>query len=216
MDVRDPTPIVYLVDDDASVRSALARALSSFRYAVRACGSVDEFLDQHDPDAHGCVVADVSMPGRTGLELQELLAAQGCARPIVFITAWGTVPMSVQAMRAGAVTFLPKPVHLSDLVGGVREALERDRVRRADLARRDSFNARLDSLTRREREVLNLVVTGRLNKQIAAELGTALKTVKIHRGRVMAKMKVRTVAELVALTAAHHLDTESSQAQTRS
>ena len=133
----------------------------------------------------------------SGLELQSLLASRGSSRPIIFVTARGSIPMSVQAMRAGAVTFLPKPVRLGELVAAVREALERDR---RDREERD-VESRLTALTFREREVLDLIVTGKLNKQIAAELGAAEKTIKVHRGRVMAKLHVRSVAELVTLTA---------------
>jgi FixJ family two-component response regulator len=169
-------------------------------FCTRAWQSADEFLDEHDPDAPGCLVTDVAMPGRSGLELQAELAARGCSRPIVFVTAHGSIPMSVRAMRAGAVTFLPKPVRLTDLVEAVREAFEKDRASREDRASRADVRARLTALTPREREVLELVVAGKMNKQIAAQLGAAEKTIKVHRGRVMSKMHVRSVAELVTLT----------------
>ena len=136
----------------------------------------------------------------SGLELQSVLAARGSARPIIFVTARGSIPMSVQAMRAGAVTFLPKPVRLGELLAAVLEAFERDRQRRRADAQRNDVETRLMALTTREREVLELIVIGRLNKQIAAELGAAEKTIKVHRGRVMAKLQVRSVAELVTLT----------------
>jgi FixJ family two-component response regulator len=136
----------------------------------------------------------------SGLELQSLLSTRGCARPIIFVTAKGSIPMSVQAMRAGAVTFLPKPVRLAELVAAIREAFERDRRCREEQAARSDVEARLTALTSREREVLSLIVMGKLNKQIAAELGAAEKTIKVHRGRVMAKLQVRSVAELVTLT----------------
>jgi FixJ family two-component response regulator len=169
-------------------------------FCTRAWRSADEFLDEHDPETPGCFVTDVAMPGRSGLELQAELAARGCIRPIVFVTAHGSIPMSVQAMRAGAVTFLPKPVRLSELVAAVSEAFEKDRTLREERASRADVAARLTALTPREREVLDLVVAGKMNKQIAAQLGAAEKTIKVHRGRVMSKMHVRSVAELVTLT----------------
>jgi FixJ family two-component response regulator len=193
-------PTVFLVDDDASVRTAFTRGLTAEGFAVRSWESADAFLRDHDPAEPGCLVADVTMPGTTGLELQSLLATSGCTRPIVFVTAHGNVPMSVQAMRAGAVTFLPKPVRLAELSAAIREACERDRVNRQRSARREAVQTRFRCLTAREREVLALVVAGKMNKQIAAELGAAEKTVKVHRGRVMSKMRVRSVAELVSLT----------------
>ena len=194
-------PIVYLVDDDAAIRAALRRGLASAGFLVRAYESADAFLAAHDPATPGCLVADVAMPGMSGFELQTVLSARGCARPIIFVTGRGNIPMSVQAMRAGAVTFLSKPVRLADLTAAVREAFERDRRCRAEAAERTEVEARLRVLTAREREVLELIVVGKLNKQIAAELGAAEKTIKVHRGRVMAKLNVRSVAELVTLTA---------------
>lgn len=196
---NDTTPTVFLVDDDASVRSALTRALTAEGFHVLSWASADAFLADYDPEKPGCLVADVAMPGTDGLQLQALLSASDHALPIVFITGNATVRMSVQAMRAGAVTFLPKPVRLSELAAAVREALERDRVTRQKHAARAAINARLAALTARERQVFDLVVAGKMNKQIAAQLGAAEKTVKVHRGRVMFKMRVRSVAELVTL-----------------
>jgi FixJ family two-component response regulator len=192
---------VFLVDDDATVRAALRRGLVAEGFTVRLFESADAFLAGDDPALPGCLIADVAMPGMSGLELQSLLAARGYSRPIIFITGKGSIPMSVQAMRAGAVTFLPKPVRLGELAAAVREAFERDRRRRAEQADRTEVESRLRALTSREREVLELIVVGKLNKQIAAELGAAEKTIKVHRGRVMAKLNVRSVAELVNLTA---------------
>lgn len=194
-------PVVYLVDDDAAVRTALRRGLVAEGFSVRVFESADAFLAAHDPGQPGCLVADIAMPGMSGLELQSLLASRGSSRPIIFVTARGSIPMSVQAMRAGAVTFLPKPVRLGELVAAVREALERDRRDREERDATADVESRMTSLTFREREVLDLIVTGKLNKQIAAELGAAEKTIKVHRGRVMAKLHVRSVAELVTLTA---------------
>ena len=193
-------PTVYLVDDDSTVRVALARALTAEGFETHTWESADAFLAQHDAAAPGCVVTDIAMPGMSGLDLQRELLARGCIRPIVFVTGHGNIRMSVQAMRAGAVTFLPKPVRAADLAQAVNEALEKDRALRAAQARRATVESRLRALTVREKEVLTLVLAGRMNKQIAAELGAAEKTIKIHRGRVMNKMRVRSVAELVTLT----------------
>jgi FixJ family two-component response regulator len=200
MSLFQAQPTVFLVDDDASIRTALKRALTAEGFTVNVFESADAFLAGHDPASAGCLVADVAMPGMNGLELQSVLAARGCSRPIIFVTARGSIPMSVQAMRAGAVTFLSKPVRLAELVAAIREALERDRRDREEQALQSELESRLTVLTGREREVLELIVVGKLNKQIAAELGAAEKTIKVHRGRVMAKLHVRSVAELVTLT----------------
>jgi FixJ family two-component response regulator len=195
----EQTPTVFLVDDDASVRSALTRALNAEGFHVLSWASADAFLADYDPEKPGCLVADVAMPGTDGLQLQTMLSTGEHSLPIVFITGNGNVRMSVQAMRAGAVTFLPKPVRLSELAAAVREALERDRLARQKHAARTAIQSRLAALTARERQVFDLVVAGKMNKQIAAQLGAAEKTVKVHRGRVMFKMRVRSVAELVTL-----------------
>lgn len=196
----DLRPTVFLVDDDAAIRAAFRRGLTAAGFAVRTFETADAFLAAHDPSQPGCLVADVSMPGMSGLELQQVLATRGQARPVIFVTAKGSIPMSVQAMKAGALTFLSKPVRLAELVLAVSEALELDRRRRTAEAERSAINSRLNALTTREREVLELIVVGKLNKQIAAQLGAAEKTIKVHRGRVMAKLHVRSVAELVTLT----------------
>jgi FixJ family two-component response regulator len=194
-------PAVFLVDDDAGARRALRRGLLAAGLQVIACESADAFLAIHEPAQPGCLVTDVAMPGMNGLELQALLKSRGCTRPTIFVTAQGNIPMSVQAMRAGAVTFLPKPVRLAELVAAVQEAFALDARLRTEQADRTDIALRLGALTAREREVLTGVVTGKLNKQIAAELGAAEKTIKVHRGRVMSKLQVRSVAELVHLTA---------------
>lgn len=194
-------PLVFLVDDDAGARRALRRGLLASGLQVFACASADEFLTIHEASQPGCLVTDVAMPGMNGLELQALLKSRGSIRPTIFVTAQGNIPMSVQAMRAGAVTFLPKPVRLAELVEAVQEAFALDARLRAEQADRADVASRLEALTAREREVLAGVVTGKLNKQIAAELGAAEKTIKVHRGRVMSKLQVRSVAELVHLTA---------------
>lgn len=199
MTAQDDKPSVFLVDDDPGVRTALTRGLTAEGFGVRSWESADAFLREHEPDSPGCLVADIAMPGVDGLELQSRLSMSGCDRPIVFVTGRGSIPMSVRAIRAGAVNFLSKPVRLTDLVAAVREALEQDRMARAARTRRAAMQARLKLLTAREREVLDLVIAGKLNKQIAAELGAAEKTIKVHRGRVMLKMQARSVAELVTL-----------------
>jgi FixJ family two-component response regulator len=164
-----------------------------------AFGSPQEFLERHDPRAPGCLVLDLAMPGLNGLELQAALTVKGSAIPIIFLTGHGNIPASVQAMKRGALDFLTKPVNDDDLLKAVQVAIEKDRIARIARAELEDIQARLDSLTPREREVLTHVVSGQLNKQTAADLGTVEKTIKVHRGRVMEKMKVHSVAELVHL-----------------
>jgi len=191
--------ILYVVDDDDAVRAALGRLLSAGGYRVAAFQSAETFLAQHDPHVHGCIVLDVAMPGLDGLALQQLLAERGSHMPVIFLTGRADVPMTVRAMKRGAFDFLTKPVDGDELFPAVARALERDlALRRADAARA-ATESRLSTLTAREREVLTHVMAGRLNKQIAADLGTAEKTVKVHRARGMEKMHVRSVAELVRL-----------------
>jgi FixJ family two-component response regulator len=197
--MTEPKPIVFLLDDDHAVVVALARMLQSSGFTVSAYTSPAEFLEAHDAETPGCLVADVRMPGMSGLELQRTLLARGIDRAIVFVTGQGDIPTTVQAMKAGAVTFLSKPVQRAELVAAVREALLRDAVGRAQHRERQDLVRRLASLTPRERQVLELVATGMLNKQIAAELGAAEKTIKVHRGRIMEKMQVRTATALVGL-----------------
>jgi FixJ family two-component response regulator len=192
-------PIVFLLDDEPAVVVALARMLQSSGFTVSPYTSAAEFLAVHDAETPGCLVADVRMPGMNGLELQRALLARGIDRAIVFVTGQGDIPTTVQAMKAGAVTFLSKPVQRAELVAAVREALVRDALGRAQHREREDLVRRLASLTPRERQVLELVATGMLNKQIAAELGAAEKTIKVHRGRIMEKMQVRTATALVGL-----------------
>ena len=199
----DTTPvepaILYVIDDDAAVCAALGRLLDAEGYRVAAFQSAETFLAQHDAHAHGCIVLDVAMPGLDGLALQQLLAESGSHMPVIFLTGRADVPITVRAMKCGAFDFLTKPVDDSELFPAVARALERDlALRRADAARA-ATESRLSTLTAREREVLTHVMAGRLNKQIAADLGTAEKTVKVHRARGMEKMHVRSVAELVRL-----------------
>jgi FixJ family two-component response regulator len=185
------------VDDDPSVLRALTRLLSSAGLEARGFPSPTAFLEAHDPATPGCLVLDVALPGLDGLEVQKALSVSDCARPIVFITGRGDIPTTVRAMRGGAVDFLTKPVNDRDLLAAVRNAIEIDRVARLAQVEMDAMRQRLASLTPREREVLVHVVAGRLNKQIAADLGTVEKTIKVHRARIMEKMAVRSLADLV-------------------
>jgi FixJ family two-component response regulator len=188
-------PTVFVVDDDASVLRAISRLLS-FEFVVQAYDSPAPFLDAVHPDTHGCVLLDLALPGVSGLELQARLIDAQCFQPVVFLSGQGSVRTSVQAMRAGAMDFIEKPWEDDALIGAVRRALERDRDVRSRRDATDSISRRVASLTPRESEVFRHVIAGRLNKQIAARLGTAEKTIKVHRARVMHKMSVRSVAEL--------------------
>lgn len=195
----DAVPCVRVVDDDASVLKSLDRLLRSAGFAVRTFPSPQAFLEQHDGEAPGCLVLDLSMPGFDGLQLQSALAQAGDACPVIFISGFGDVPSSVRAMKAGAVDFLTKPFDQAQLLAAVRAAIEMDRMARAERAARSSVGARMAALTPREHEVMAQVVAGHLNKQIAADLGISEKTVKVHRARVMAKMGAGSVAELVTM-----------------
>lgn len=201
LDTRHSQATVFLVDDDASVRKALTRLIKSAGYQVQAFASAWEFLDAHAVEVaeKACLILDISMPGLNGFDLQKKLDATSAILPIIFITGHGDIPMSVKAMKSGAVDFLPKPVKDKALLAAVEQALarsEREFGERMELA---SVQRRLASLTPREREVMAMVVRGLLNKQIAFELGTVEKTVKVHRARVMEKMEVRSLAELVRI-----------------
>ena len=192
---------VFLVDDDEGVRKALARVLREEGFEVQAFESAEAFLSRPANDAYGCLVLDVTMPGVDGLELQQRLAEDGKVMPIVFITGHGDIPMTVQALKAGASDFLTKPVHAQALVGAVRSAIEQDASRRRERAATARMRKRFESLTPREREVLAMLVSGSLNKQIAAELGVVEQTVKFHRARIMERMEAKTVAELMHIAA---------------
>ena len=195
-----PGPTVFVVDDYAPVRSSISRSLRAAGFAVAAFASAEEFLAQYDPQKVGCLVLDLAMPSLNGLELQHLLAKAGSLLPIIFLTGHGDIPMGVQAMKHGASDFLTKPVNDEDLLAALRVAIEKDRALRREQAELSEIRARLATLTPREREVLEHVVAGKLNKQIAGDLGTVEQTVKVHRAHVMQKMKVHSVAELVGLT----------------
>lgn len=188
---------VFVVDDDASVRKALARSIQVAGLNVKTFASAREFLDQGSPESPGCLVLDVRMPGLSGLDLQAELNSRNIRTPIVFITGHGDIPLSVKAMKGGAVDFLTKPFKVANLLEVIQEALKKDARLQASRAEQAEVQRRIQTLTPREREVLGLVVKGLLNKQIAAELGAAERTVKVHRGRMMQKMQVGSVAELV-------------------
>jgi FixJ family two-component response regulator len=190
---------VFIVDDDADVCRTLGRLLRTATYETRTFGSASDFLASHDPQSAGCIILDVVMPDVDGLELQAALAAAGCRRPIIFLTGNGSIPITVRAIRAGAINVLTKPVESRELFAAVEEALRIDAEERRSVSLHDQVADRLNSLTPRERQVLSGVVAGRLNKQIAADLGTVEKTVKVHRARVMQKMGARTLADLVRL-----------------
>ena len=193
----DVAPCVRVVDDDAAVLKSLERLLRSAGFTVRTFPSAYDFLQQHDGDAPGCILLDLSMPGVDGLKVQEVLTGIDDPCPVIFLSGASDVPRSVRAMKAGAVDFLTKPFDKEQLLAAVRAAVEKDRSARAARAKRTSLAARVAALTARERQVMAHVVAGHLNKQIAAELGIAEKTVKVHRARVMKKMNAPSVAELV-------------------
>ena len=196
----DSDPIVFVVDDDASVRDAVKRLIASVGLRVETFGSTREFLDGKRPDAPACLVLDVRLPDVSGLELQRDLAAANVQIPIIFITGHADVPMTVRAMKAGAVEFLTKPFRGQELLDAIQEAIAKDRVAWNERAQMAELRARYDSLTPREKEVLKLVASGLLNKQIGAELGTSELTIKTHRGRVMEKMGAESLADLVRMS----------------
>jgi len=195
-----PSPTVFVVDDDAAIRKAVSRLLRSTGIAVADFVSPTEFLAQYDPAMPGCLVLDLAMPGFNGLQLQTALDEKGSILPIIFLTGQGDVSNSVQAMKGGAFDFLTKPVNAKNLLPAIRAAIEKDAVVRQEQAKFSEIHTCLDTLTPREREVLEHVVAGKLNKQIACDLSITEATVKMHRARVMAKMKVQSVAELARLT----------------
>jgi len=195
--MTDERPVVYVVDDDPSVGRALARLMRSVGHEVRTFTSALAFIESEKREAPSGLVLDVNMPGLNGLELQAYLIERKTVFPIVFITGYGTVPDSVRAMKAGAVDFLQKPFSDEDLLAAVSNAVETDRRAKQEREQLKALMERLKTLTPRESEVFRLVVTGMLNKQIAFELGTVEKTVKVHRARIMAKMGANSLADLV-------------------
>src|SRR5262249_45643821 len=197
--MMDTEALVFVVDDDAPMRESLTNLLRSVGLRVEAFASAQEFLRSTRPEVPSCLVLDVRLPGLSGLDLQQRLAEVDMAIPIIFITGYGDIPMTVQAMKAGAVEFLTKPFRDQELLDAIHQALEHDHHPREQRAQSEELRRRYRTLTARERDVLALVVTGLLNKQIAGELGTSEAAVKVHRQHVMAKMGARSLAELVRM-----------------
>lgn len=193
-------PMVFIVDDDESVRKSIARLVKSIGLNAETFPSPQSFLDRKPYNGPCCLVLDVRMPGMSGIDLQRELEKSGLFLPVIFITGYGTVPMSVQAMKNGAVDFLPKPFKDQDLLSAIQQAIDKDKQARKDLAEIEGIQHRIDRLTHREYEVLSLIISGMLNKQVAFHLGISEKTVKVHRARVMEKIQVDSLAELVRLT----------------
>ena len=195
-----PSQVVFVIDDDASMRDAVSRLLNAVGLTVQTFASAREFLAGRLPDVPGCAVLDVRLPGLSGLDLQREMVERGIHIPVIFITGHGDIPMSVQAMKAGAVEFLTKPFRDQDLLDAVRSGIQLDRQGRKERAELAELREGLRQLTPREREVLSLVVAGLLNKQIALRLGTSEKTIKIHRSHVMQKMRADSLADLVRMS----------------
>jgi FixJ family two-component response regulator len=191
---------VFLLDDDPAVLKAVGRQLQAAGYTTKTYCSAEAFVSEHDASTPGCAVLDLSMPGLNGLDVQEALVRQGVERPVIFLTGHGTIPESVLAMRAGAIDFLTKPVGNSELMSAIKSAEDRDRAQRPIETQRKIVFQKMAKLTRREKEVLALVVTGLQNKVIGYKLGVCEKTIKVHRSRVHQKMEVKSVAELVRMT----------------
>lgn len=195
--MNDLTQTIHVVDDDEAMRDSMTWLLEGEGYQVACFDSAEAFLKAYRSDMHGCLVLDVRMPEMSGLELQEKLDSMGSQLPVIFVTGHGDVPMAVSALQRGACDFIEKPFHNEDLLSRIVRALGVDRELTARRQRDGAISSRLDQLTQREREVMDLVVAGKLNKQIADELNISMKTVEAHRARVMEKMGVRTLAELV-------------------
>ncbi|WP_198159797.1 MULTISPECIES: response regulator transcription factor [Sphingomonas] len=200
MSTPDPKPTVIIVDDDVSIRESLEPMLELAGWTIRSFDSATAFLDWVVPDGPKCLLLDVSLPDLSGLDLQALIADRRREMPIIFMTGYGDVPMTVRAMKAGAAEFLTKPLDEEVLLTAIERALEASRIATDELARIKALQARYDTLSRREKEVLHLIAAGLLNKQVGGELGISEITVKAHRGRVMEKMKARSFADLVRMT----------------
>jgi FixJ family two-component response regulator len=203
--MNETPPVVFVVDDEPAVRISLKRLLRSIGLEARTYASAQEFLHSERPDAPACLVLDVRLPGLSGLDLQQELAAANIDLPIIFVTGHGDIPMSVRAMKAGAVEFLTKPFREQDLLEAIQRGIERKRITRQQSAELRTLQRRYALLTPREREVFPRVTSGLLNKQIAAELGASEKTIKVHRGQVMLKMKAESLAHLIQMAGKLHL-----------
>jgi FixJ family two-component response regulator len=197
--VTEAEPIVFVVDDDPSVRSSTERLVRSAGFKVKTFGSAAEFLESPRPQGPACLVLDVRLPGQSGLDLQRELAESGVRIPVIFMTGHGDIPMTVRAMKAGAVEFLTKPYRKNNLLEAIRTSIERDRVSRQERVEADELRQRYEQLTPREREVMSLVAAGQLNKQIAGVLATSERTIKFHRAHIMQKMEAESLAELVQM-----------------
>jgi FixJ family two-component response regulator len=197
--MSEPRPIIFIVDDDASVRDALCNLLEAVGLRTKSFASTEAFWKEPRPDVPSCLVLDVRLPGASGLEFQQTLIKHGVSVPIIFITAHGDVPMTSRAMKAGAIEFLMKPFQKDELLAAVHHGLERDRVRREQDAELSALKDKVAQLSPREREVMDLVVTGLINKEVGSRLGLSEVTVKIHRSRVMQKMEAGSLAELVRM-----------------
>lgn len=195
--MKDDEPLVYVIDDDEAVRDSLRMLLESVGLAHEVYASALEFLDAYDPDKHACVVTDIRMPGLSGLELQQRLLESHTEIPLIFITGHGDVPMAVNAMKRGAADFIQKPFRDQDLIDRIHKALQQDKTRRAARLEERVIRERLETLTPREAEVMERVVSGQANKVIAMDLGVSQRTVELHRARVMRKLRMRSLAELV-------------------
>ena len=199
--MTEPQPIVFIIDDDISVREGISDLLRSVGLGVQTYASTQEFVSGNRPDARGCIILDVRLPGRSGLDFQQTLAELGIRLPVIFISAHGDIPISVRAMKSGAIEFLTKPINEQQLLDAVQAGIELDLVNRQDNALATELRARFDSLTPREREIMSLVVSGsgKLNKQIGFQVGLSEMTVKVHRSHVMQKMQAKSLVDLVRM-----------------
>ena len=197
--MTESQPIVFIIDDDISVRDGISDLLRSVGLDAHTYGSTQEFVSSKRPDASGCIILDVRLPGRSGLDFQQTLRELGIRLPVIFISAHGDIPISVRAMKSGAIEFLTKPINEQQLLDAVHAAIELDRANRQDNALATELRARFDSLTPREREIMSLVVSGKLNKQIGFQVGLSEMTVKVHRSHVMQKMQAKSVVDLVRM-----------------
>jgi len=197
--MTEPQPIVFIIDDDISVRDGISDLLRSVGLDAHTYGSTQEFVSSKRPDASGCIILDVRLPGRSGLDFQQTLRELGIRLPVIFITGHGNIPISVRAMKSGAIEFLTKPINEQQLLDAVHAAIELDRANRQDNALTKELRARFDSLTPREREIMSLIVSGKLNKQIGFQVGLSEMTVKVHRSHVMQKMQAKSLVDLVRM-----------------